>query len=155
MCIRDSFAIGEKVFGITGLKFGTYAEYISVGEKSVVRQMPIDASFEEAASLPFGWHTAIYFLEKAGINERKRPKVLIYGATGSVGVAAVQWVCSFEAELTAVCSSEGKPLMKIMGVNNVIAYDLEAVSYTHLDVYKRQARRRRINSRYKQRSALK
>ncbi|RZK23731.1 MAG: hypothetical protein EOO43_08125 [Flavobacterium sp.] len=61
----DMFTIGEKVFGITGLKFGTYAEYISVSEKSVLSQMPKDANFEEAASLPFGWHTAIYFLKKA------------------------------------------------------------------------------------------
>lgn len=126
----NRFGIGEKVFGIRGLKFGAYAEYVSVGEKSIISQMPIHASFEEAASLPFGWHTAIYFLEKAGINERNKPKVLIYGATGSVGVAAIQWVCNFEAELTAVCSSEGKSLIETMGVNNVIVYDLEDFTQT-------------------------
>ena len=121
----SQFKIDEKVFGITGFKFGTYAEYISVNEKSSVTQMPVNASFEAAASLPFGWHTAIHFLERAGIEHAKKPKVLIYGATGSVGVAAVQLTNYFNVTLTVVCSAEGSELMKSLGVDSVICYDLQ------------------------------
>lgn len=126
----NQFTIGEKVFGITGFKFGTYAEYIAVREKSIVTQIPAYASFEEAASLPFGWHTAIYFLKKAGIEKRMKPKVLIYGATGSVGIAAIQFANNFDAELTVVCSNEGKVLMENMGIDNVIYYDLQDFTQT-------------------------
>lgn len=117
------FRVGERVFGLTGFKFGTYAQYISVKENSVVTQIPINASFEEAAALPFGWHTAIYFLKKAGIEKLNQPKVLIYGATGSVGTAAVQFAQCFKANITVVCSSEGKKMMHDMGVNDIICYD--------------------------------
>lgn len=126
----SKFKVGDKVFGMTGFKFGTYAEYICMNERSTVLQMPANASFEQAASLPFGWHTAIYFLKKAGIEKHKKPKVLIYGATGSVGMAAIQLAQYFGAILTAVCSSEGKPLMEIMGVKDVIAYDREDFTQT-------------------------
>ncbi len=117
--------VGDSVFGMTGFKFGTYAEYISISEMDTIIKMPVNASFEEAASLPFGWHTAIYFLKKACIEKYKKPKILIYGATGSVGVAAVQLAQYFDTELTVVCSSKGKPLMEMMGVKNIIAYELE------------------------------
>lgn len=125
------FRVGDKVFGMTGFKFGTYAEYINLNEKSTVIKMPVNASFEEAASLPFGWHTAIYFLKKAGIEKRKKPTVLIHGSTGSVGVAAVQLVQYFGAVLTVVCSSKGKPLMEMTGVKDIIAYDLEDFTQTN------------------------
>ncbi|KQC02843.1 NADPH:quinone reductase [Pedobacter sp. Hv1] len=126
----SQFKVDEKVFGITGFKFGTYAEYISVNEKSIVTHMPINASFEAAASLPFGWHTAIHFLERAGIENVKKPKVLIYGSTGSVGVAAVQLANYFNVALTVVCSSEGRELMRNLGVDNVICYDLQDFTQT-------------------------
>jgi len=119
----NQFNKGDKVFGITGFKFGAYAEYISIKEKSVVATMPINASFEEAAALPFGWHTAIYFFEKSGIKAYKKPAILVYGSTGSVGIAAVQLAQYFDAELTAVCSSAGKSLMESLNVKNVIFYD--------------------------------
>jgi NADPH:quinone reductase-like Zn-dependent oxidoreductase len=126
----NRFAIGEKVFGITGFKFGTHAQYVSVRESSIMTEMPVNATFEEAASLPFGWHTAIYFLKKAGIESRKRPKVLIYGATGSVGLAAIQLAQYFDSELTAVCSSRGSEAMMFLSVNDVIYYDLHDFTQT-------------------------
>jgi NADPH:quinone reductase-like Zn-dependent oxidoreductase len=115
---------------MAGFTFGAYAEYIAVRENSVVAPMPVNASFEEAASLPFGWHTAIYFLKKAGIEHRKKPKVLIYGATGSVGMAATQLAQYYDSELTVVCSSQGNQAMENLNVTNVIYYDLHDFTQT-------------------------
>ena len=104
----NSFKVGDEVFGMTGFKFGTYAEYLILDEKSYVILKPHNASFGEAAALPFGGQTAIYFLEKAKISEKTNPKVLIYGATGSVGLAAIQIAAIYNADITAICSSEGR-----------------------------------------------
>src|SRR5690606_3240914 len=112
-------------FGMTGFKFGTYAEYITVNQNSNVIEMPKNATFEEAVAIIFGGQTAIYFLEKAKIAEKVNSKVLIIGATGSVGAAAVQIAKHHQAEITAVCSSEGRKLISELGVNNIILYDKE------------------------------
>jgi NADPH:quinone reductase-like Zn-dependent oxidoreductase len=120
-----NFKNGEEVFGITGFKFGTYGEYIALSEKSIVVKKPINATFEEAAAIPFGGHTAIYFLDKAKISAKANPKILIYGATGSVGTAAIQIAQYHNAEITAVCSEKGLKLIKELGVDKVILYDKE------------------------------
>ncbi len=121
----NSFKVGDEVFGMTGFKFGCYAEFIVLDEKSHVIHKPKNASFGEAAALPFGGQTAIYFLEKSKISEKTNPKVLIYGATGSVGLAAIQIAQSHKAELTVVCSSQGEELVRSLGVENVVLYDKE------------------------------
>lgn len=119
----SDFKIGDKVFGATGFKFGTYAEYITVNEKSAVVTMPENASFDEAASLVFGGQTAIYFLEKSGINKKINPKILIIGGTGAVGTAAIQIAKYYGAEVTAVCSSDGSTLVRNLGAAHMILYD--------------------------------
>lgn len=119
------FNPGDTVFGMTGFKFGAYAEYIAIKENSVVATMPVNASFEEAAALPFGWHTAIHFFEKAGVKAYQKPAILVYGSTGSVGIAAVQLAQYFDADLTTVCSTAGKDLMESLGVKKVIYYDFQ------------------------------
>ncbi|WP_205600343.1 MULTISPECIES: NAD(P)-dependent alcohol dehydrogenase [Sphingobacterium] len=124
----NRFKKGDRVFGITGFKFGTYAEYVSVKDKSVVDIMPANATFEEAAALPFGWHTALYFFEKSRIKKCKKPAILVYGSTGSVGVAAVQLAQHLDADLTVVCGSAGKALMESLHVKSVILYDREDFS---------------------------
>lgn len=138
------FKKGDRVFGMTGFRFGTYAEYIALKETGVIACMPANASFEEAAALPFGWHTAIYFLEKAGIRKYENPNVLIYGSTGSVGSAAIQVARFYGAAVTAVCSIAGQELMEQLNVEKVVYYDqqeftllnekfdiiLDAVGYT-------------------------
>lgn len=121
---------GDKVFGITGFRFGTHAEYVCVKASSVMTTMPAHASFEEAAALPFGWHTAIYFLQKAKIDTHPTPRVLIYGATGSVGAAAVQLAQHYGASITAVCSSQGKALLATLGIEDVICYDQQDFTQT-------------------------
>lgn len=119
------FKAGDKVFGMTGFKFGTYAEYMSVHQNSNVTHMPWNASFAEAVSLIFGGQTAIYFLEKAGIANRVNPKVLIIGATGSVGTSAVLLAQNYKADITAVCSTQGSGLVKTLGVDKLVIYDQE------------------------------
>lgn len=124
------FKAGDKVFGITGFKFGTYAEYIAIGQNSNVLEMPVNATFEEAAAIIFGGQTAIHFLNKAGIAEKTTPKILVIGATGSVGTAAIQLAKYYRAEITAVCSSGGIALVKSLGADISIPYDKE--NYTRL-----------------------
>jgi NADPH:quinone reductase-like Zn-dependent oxidoreductase len=126
-----SFKIGDRVFGMTGFQFGTYAEYLTIGEFSTVSLMPENSSFEEAVSLIFGGQTAIYFLEKAKIQERKNPKVLIIGSTGAVGTSAVQIANSYGALVSAVCSSRGETLMKELGITNLFLYDKEDFMQTN------------------------
>ncbi len=123
--VKD-FSKGDEVFGLTGMKFGTHAEYITLPEDSVIAKKPVNATFEEAAAILFGGETAIYFLiEKAKISEKNNPKVLIYGATGSVGIAAIQIAKHFGAKITTVCSKRGQNIVKELGVENIILYDEE------------------------------
>jgi NADPH:quinone reductase-like Zn-dependent oxidoreductase len=126
----SNFKVGDKVFGMTGFNFGTYAEYIVADEKSNIELMPQNASFEEAVSLIFGGQTAIYFLEKVKIKEKPKAKILIIGGTGSVGSAAIQIANFYGAEITTVCSSNGHQLMKDLNVSNIILYDKEDFSKT-------------------------
>lgn len=119
------FKIGDRVFGATGFKFGTYAEYIAVDEKSAVVNMPHNTSFDEAAAIVFGGQTAVYFLEKAGISKRAGQRVLIIGGTGSVGSAAIQIAKYHGAEITTVCSSDGLELVRSLGATHTVLYDKE------------------------------
>ena len=121
----SKFKIGNKVFGMTGFNFGTYAEYIVVNENSNVIEMPKNASYEEAAAIIFGGQTAIHFLNKAKISSLTKPEILIVGATGSVGIAAIQIAKHYNANVTAVCSSKGQKLVEDLEVNNYILYDKE------------------------------
>lgn len=118
-----SYKIGDEVFGITGFKFSTYAEYIAVSDKSIVTKKPANATFEEAAAIPFGGQTAIYFLKKAKIPEKSNLKILIYGATGSVGTASIQIAKYYGARVTAVCSENGKDLATELKADKIILYN--------------------------------
>ncbi|MCU0389656.1 MAG: NAD(P)-dependent alcohol dehydrogenase [Thermoflexibacter sp.] len=119
------FKVGDEIFGATGFKFGTYAEYTALNEAGSLIVKPKNASFEEAAAIIFGGQTAIYFLEKVGIKHKTNPKILVIGATGAVGVAAIQIAKHYHADITAVCSSNGVGIVRDLGINNVILYDKE------------------------------
>jgi NADPH:quinone reductase-like Zn-dependent oxidoreductase len=119
------FKVGDEVYGTTGLKQGCHAGYLCISENKVITNKPENASFEEAAAIPFGGQTAIYFLRKGKIAEINNPQVLIYGATGSVGTAAVQIARHYGATVTAVCGSKGKELVQALGADNIILYDQE------------------------------
>lgn len=117
-----SFKPGDPVFGSTGSKMGAHAEYAIVREDGVVTKKPEKASYEEAAALVFGGMTATFFLRKAGIESMQDPKVLIYGATGSVGTAAVEIAKHYGAHVTSVCSERGIDLAKSLGSDEIILY---------------------------------
>ncbi|GCC51765.1 NAD(P)-dependent alcohol dehydrogenase [Chryseotalea sanaruensis] len=121
----SKFKAGDNVFGMTGLNFGTHAEYIVVNQNSNVIGMPNNATFEESAAIIFGGQTAIYFLDKVKIADKPKKKILIIGATGSVGTAAIQIAKYHKADVTAVCSSEGQKLVAELGVKNIILYNKE------------------------------
>lgn len=118
------FQPGDEVFGSRGFKFGTYAEYITVAEDSPIDHKPSNATFEEAAAILFGGMTSAFFLHKAGIKAGQR--VLIYGATGSVGAAGVEIARSHGAVVTAVCSEQGVELARQLGSDAIVVYTSEA-----------------------------
>jgi NADPH:quinone reductase-like Zn-dependent oxidoreductase len=127
-----SYNIGDQVFGLTAFKFGCHAEYVAVSEKSMILQMPKEANFDEAAAILFGGQTAICFLHKMGIQSKNKAKVLILGATGSVGTSAIQIAKYYGANVTAVCSSASQELCHSLDADKVIAYDQEDI-YTITD----------------------
>ena len=119
----SEFAVGDHVFGLTGLRFGTHAEFTCMPEGARIAHMPTALSFEQAAPVCDGALNALWCLRGADL--RKGQRILIYGASGSIGTAGVQLARHFEADITAVCSTKNLELMTSLGADRVIDYTQE------------------------------
>jgi NADPH:quinone reductase-like Zn-dependent oxidoreductase len=119
-----SFKVGDAVFGIDGNGLGAYAEYKCIPEASGIAHKPDNLTYEEAVVIPNGALTALTFLKNMG-KVQTGHKVLINGASGSVGSAAVQIARALGAEVTGVCSTGNVELVKSLGADTVIDYTKE------------------------------
>lgn len=118
------FKIGDSVFGESLFHFGTYAEYVCIQEEGIIALKPENITYEDAAVVGDGPITSLNFLKKLA---RLQPgqRILINGASGSLGTAAVQLAKHYGAEITAVCSTRNLDLVKSLGADNVIDYTQE------------------------------
>jgi NADPH:quinone reductase-like Zn-dependent oxidoreductase len=115
------FAVGDEVFGVKGS--GAHAEFVAVRASAPIAQKPSGMTFEEAAAIPDGAALALACYRKAGLESGQ--KLLVYGATGSVGTAGVQLARHFGADVTAVGNTQNLELVRSLGADRVLDYTRE------------------------------
>lgn len=117
------FKPGDAVFGETLMRPGAYAEYTCVADDSIVARKPTTMTYDEAAAVPIGARAALHYLTRAHVSRGQR--VLVYGASGSVGTFAVQLATYFGAHVTAVCGGTHLALVSSLGADTAIDYTKE------------------------------
>jgi NADPH:quinone reductase-like Zn-dependent oxidoreductase len=127
-----SFAVGDRVFGVKSSRFGAHADYVCVPESAPIATMPDDVGFNEAAAVCDGVVLALANLRRAKVGRGTR--ILVYGASGSIGTAGVQLAKHLGAHVTAVCTGENLDLVRSLGADAVIDYtatDFTAIGETY------------------------
>ena len=112
------FEAGDQVFGVNPWKFGTHAQFVCMRESASLARKPAGTTFEEAAAVCDGAILALGCLRPAGL--RKGKAILVYGASGSIGTAAVQLARYFDADVTAVCNTKNVEIVRSLGADKVI-----------------------------------
>lgn len=119
----SKFKVGDQVFAFSGAGMGCHAEYKCMPEDGAVALKPANLTYDEAAAISFGGTTALNFFRRGRLQSGE--KVLVNGASGGVGTAAVQLARHFRADVTGVCSAANVELVKSLGANHVIDYTKE------------------------------
>ncbi|MBV8195361.1 MAG: NAD(P)-dependent alcohol dehydrogenase [Candidatus Dormibacteraeota bacterium] len=117
------FTVGDRVFGLNAWRLGAHAQFVCVRQSGALVAMPPGMPFDEAAAVPDGAILALNALRPAALHEGKR--ILVYGASGSIGTAGVQLARAFGADVTAVCASKDFELMRSLGADEMIDYTRE------------------------------
>jgi len=115
-----TFKQGDQVFGLSAINFGTHAQYICMPEKGTITTKPTNMTYEEAAAVCDGLMLAMAYIRK--IDFKNMPRILINGASGSIGCASVQLAKYYGAKITAVCDTKNFDLVKSLGAQEVIDY---------------------------------
>ncbi len=123
-----SFKKGDKVFGYNDTTFGAHAEYLAIDEAAAITTLPANIGFDEAAPISEGAHYAWNIIRASRV--QKGQHVLIYGASGAIGTAAVQLLNYFGVRITAVCGTEHIELVKSLGASDVIDYKTQDFTRT-------------------------
>lgn len=129
----SKFKIGDRVFGFNDHGIGSHAEYMAIAEDQPIRTIPSQISFEQAAASLEGFHYAYNFVKKVTLQNGDR--VLVNGATGAVGAAAVQILRHFGCEVIATCATENIERVRALGANQIIDYTQEDFTKKNLQSY--------------------
>ncbi|MES2800560.1 MAG: NAD(P)-dependent alcohol dehydrogenase [Bacteroidota bacterium] len=123
-----TFKIGDKVFGFNDKSFGGHGEYLTISENAAIATMPSAINFDEAAAITEGAHYALCDIRAAKVTSGQN--VMVYGATGAIGSAAVQLLKTMGTSVTAVCNTKNMDLVKSLGADVVVDYQTEDFTKT-------------------------
>ena len=126
-------AVGDRVFGVNAERFGAHAEYLCMAERGALAPMPAAMTFDEAAAVCDGAIIALTCLRKARVQPGQR--ILVYGASGSIGTAGVQLAKSMDLHVTAVCNTPNVEVVRSLGADRVIDYTAEDFTKAGGDPY--------------------